>query len=113
MPGFSSPRRSHSARTDAAYVEIRSRIPEIAAELAKQSNGGAKDLADAVSRGAKERVPVGATGDLKEAIHVTNEALGDWRVVAGDSKAWYGHIVEHGSVYAAPHPFLLPAMEAE
>lgn len=88
----------------------RSRLPKIAAELRPALDAVAKQAAAQVERGAKSRVPV-ETGRLREAIHVEHEGVGEYAVVAGDSEAFYGHIVEHGSVKMPPRPFLIPAAE--
>lgn len=107
-------------------AQLKSRLAEIAAELVPIAKEGTKEIADSIAEGARERAPF-ETGALKEAIHVEFEggghlgedleAVGDWSVVAGDTRGdkevFYGHIVEHGSVHAAPHPFLVPAAEAE
>jgi glycosyltransferase involved in cell wall biosynthesis len=36
----------------------------------------------------------------------------EFEVRAGSTEVFYGHIVEHGSTHTAPHPFLIPALEA-
>jgi HK97 gp10 family phage protein len=87
-----------------------SRIPEIIAKLDPETLQGVRDAADEIVRGAQERVPVDS-GALRDAIHVESKGM-ETRVVAGDSQAWYGHIVEHGSTTAPPRPFLIPAYEA-
>lgn len=70
----------------------------------------AREGAAMVESGAKERVSV-RTGKLRDAIHIERKAAGEYDVVAGDSEAFYGHIVEHGSVHTPPRPFLVPAGE--
>jgi HK97 gp10 family phage protein len=88
---------------------LTSRIPKITAEMLPAVEAalevGAQQIADA----AKGRVPVN-TGRLRNAIHVARGDRG-FEVRAGNNEAFYGHIVEHGSTYAAPHPFLIPALE--
>lgn len=69
-------------------------------------------VAEAIDAGAKGRAPV-ATGALRDAIHTEKRAEGSYAVVAGDSKVFYGHLVEHGTTKAPAHPFLIPAAEAE
>jgi HK97 gp10 family phage protein len=88
----------------------RSRLPKIAAELVATMDGIAEGGAMFVSERAKQRVPVD-TGKLRDAIHVERDEFASYAVVAGNSKAFYGHIVEHGSVHTPPHPFLVPALE--
>lgn len=95
----------------ASYYELKSRIPEIIANLPGEIEGALKATADAIAEGAKSRVPVDS-GALRDAIHV-EEVEGGYTVVAGSSEAFYGHIVEHGSSRVPPRPFLIPAAESE
>ena len=92
-------------------MALQSRIPQIIGELDDKLLEGVSDLAERVAEGARDRVPV-ETGALRDAIHVVveDDAVS---VVAGDNVAFYGHIIENGSVNAPPHPFLVPAFEAE
>lgn len=89
---------------------LRSRIPQIVAELDPETKEALQKGAELIVTDAKERVPVDS-GDLREAIH-TEEAPDGVYVVAGDTRAFYGHIVENGSVRTPPRPFLVPAKEA-
>lgn len=92
-------------------MALQSRIPQIIGELDEKLLEGVTDLAERVANGARDRVPVD-TGALRDAIHV--EVKDDQvAVVAGDGDAYYGHIIENGSVKTPPHPFLVPAFEAE
>ena len=95
-----------------AISRVKSRLPVIAAEITPRVTVAIKDVADAIADDAKQRVPV-ETGDLRDAIHVEFKGAADWAVVAGNSKAFYGHMVEHGTTRAAPRPFLIPAAEAK
>lgn len=71
---------------------------------------GVTDAADQIAENAKGRVRV-ESGDLQNSIHVEAEGS-EVRVVAGDDKAWYGHIVEFGAATGQPaQPFLIPAYE--
>lgn len=88
-----------------------SRIPEIIGEIPGAVTDAMRATADAVADGARERVPVDS-GSLRDAIHV-EEIPDGFRVVAGDTEAFYGHIVEHGGTRTPPRPFLVPALEAE
>lgn len=92
-------------------VTLKSRIPLIIGELDDRLLEAVTELAERIVAGAKDRVPVD-TGALRDAIHVRVKGH-DVAVVAGDDEAWYGHIVENGSVKMPPHPFLVPAYEAE
>jgi len=90
----------------------KSRIPQIAAELNLRTEALLAAAAAQIVEGAKERVPVGKNPPhLRDAIHVERGESGEYLVVAGDKGVFYGHIVEHGSVNAPPHPFLVPAAE--
>lgn len=88
---------------------LRSRLPEITAELEKAAREAVAAAAELVVATAKDRAPVD-TGRLRDSIHIDEEAEGTY-VVAGDHEVFYGNMVEHGTVDAAAHPFLLPALE--
>ena len=87
----------------------RSRLPQITARLAAEMRAAEEAAAELVAERARQRVPVN-TGRLRDAIHVEHDDDGA-TVVAGDTEAFYGHIVEHGGVRQAAHPFLVPALE--
>lgn len=91
-------------------MPLNSRIPLIAAELDAKTEAAVIEVAERIAADAKSRVPV-ATGALRDAIHVDTSGDGV-RVVAGDSTAFYGHIVENGSTKTPARPFLVPALEA-
>jgi HK97 gp10 family phage protein len=94
------------------YAKLTSRIPQIIADLPSEVNDALKEGADAIAEGAQSRVPVDE-GTLRDAIHV-EEIEGGYSVVAGnETDAFYGHIVEHGSVRVPARPFLMPAYESE
>lgn len=101
-----------------------SRIPEIERKLPLELDAAMLEAADEIKNIAQSLCPVG-TGrvHLRDRIHVERTKEGartlTW-VVAGDRQAWYGHLVEHGSVHhtvhagewiITPHPFLTPAAE--
>lgn len=90
---------------------LKSRIPLIIAALDDAAIDGVKEAAEQIVETAKQRVPV-VSGALRDAIHVETKG-NEISVVAGDSDAWYGHIVENGSVSNPPRPFLIPALESE
>lgn len=91
-------------------VVLKSRLPQIVTELRSRSSVAARIGADMIAAGAKDRVPV-STGRLRDAIHVEKTDLG-YSVVAGDTEAFYGHLVEFGTTHSGAHPFLIPAAEA-
>ena len=88
----------------------RSRIPQITAKMIPVLEAAVTEAAQLVEDRAKQRVPVN-TGRLRDAIHIEHTGLGEVTVVAGDTEAFYGHIVEHGGRYTPARPFLLPAGE--
>jgi HK97 gp10 family phage protein len=88
----------------------KSRLREISAALPIRLDAVARKAADDVADGARENVAV-RTGDLRNAIHVEHRGVGEYAVVAGDDKAWYGLLVEHGTRHNPPRPFLHPAAE--
>jgi HK97 gp10 family phage protein len=91
---------------------LKSRLPLIAAELNPLVDAAVKTGAEGIASGARARVEVGAPDvHIRDAIHVEREGLMRYAVVAGDDDAWYGHLLEHGTVHSAPKPFLIPATE--
>lgn len=89
---------------------LKSRIPQIAAQLAVTMDGVARAGAEVIENGAKVRVHV-RSGALRHAIHVERQGRGKYAVLAGDSEAFYGHMEEFGTAHSPPHPFLVPATE--
>ena len=87
------------------------RLPSIAARLDETVEEAMEDAARFVAESAQARVPV-ATGKLRDAIHVDRMDDDTVAVVAGNTDAWYGHIVEGGGAKTSPKPFLVPAFEA-
>lgn len=93
-------------------MSLTSRLPEIAAALPVRVDAVIGAGAERVSQGGKERVHVDS-GDLQAAIHVEREGPAEYAVVAGNDDVFYGHLEEHGTSHSAPHPFLVPSLEAE
>lgn len=91
-------------------VKLKNRLPIIAAELRPHVEAAVALGAERISQSAKDRVPV-HTGRLRNAIHVDRRGHGEYRVVAGDHEAFYGHLVEFGTNRAPAQPFLVPAAE--
>ena len=91
---------------------LKSRLPQIIAEMEPEISGAMRVGAELIEGRAKERVPdAPPVGEgLVAAIHV-EEADDGYSVVAGDSKHFYGHFLEYGTKRAAAHPFLVPAKE--
>ena len=69
-------------------MSYKSRLPQIAAELAGRMDALTKTTAEIVDQG-EERAPV-ATGKLRNAIHVEREGVGEHMVIAGDTKSSTG-----------------------
>lgn len=91
---------------------LKSRLPEIAAEIRPKVGSAVKWGAERVAEDAADNLDLGPEPiHLAERIHVERRAAAEYAVVAGDEEAFYGHIVEHGGVHSAPHPFLVPALE--
>jgi HK97 gp10 family phage protein len=90
---------------------LTSSLPKFAEQVGAAMEGASHETALMVAARAKEKCPVGLTGNLRDAIHVEHAGPGRYRVVAGNEKAWYGHLVEHGTSHSAAKPFLAPAVE--
>jgi HK97 gp10 family phage protein len=88
---------------------LKSRIPQIIVEIDIRIAEVIDRGTDQVERHAKERVPR-KTSKLHDAIHKDEQKDGTY-VVGGDDEAWYGHLVEYGTVRTTPKPFLVPALE--
>jgi HK97 gp10 family phage protein len=88
---------------------LKSRIPQIIVEIDIRIAEVIDRGTDQVERDAKERVPR-KTSKLHDAIHKDPQKDGTY-VIGGDDEAWYGHLVEYGTVRTTPQPFLVPALE--
>lgn len=95
-------------------MALKSRIPQITAELHAKVDLALKAGAESVAAQAKLRAPdAPPEGEgLVEAIHVEEELEGFY-VVAGDEDVYYGHFVENGTVNHPPRPFLVPSLESQ
>lgn len=106
----------------AVRSRLKSRIPEVIAELPARAAAGAHEAAEQIAESARARAPVGIAiedehpGRLRDSIETDEQPEGTYVVVRahagldGEGPP-YGHFVEFGTVRAAPHPFLLPAAE--
>lgn len=97
---------------------LKSRFPEIIAELRPRLSMAVKAGAELIAEDARANVhdapPMGV--GLKQAIHVERKGAAEYAVVAGDDEVVYGHMVEFGHAdrgggQVAPRPFLIPAKE--
>lgn len=105
---------SGRAKSIGKSVSLRSRFPEISAKIARRVSTEMRHTANLIAEDAASRINPGPDPiHLAEEIHVEREAPATYRVVAGGGGAYYGHILEHGSVHAAPRPFLIPALDAQ
>ena len=91
---------------------LRSRLDTIARELSGELDDAVRMAAEAIEEGAKARAPIDS-GELRDSIHSEKQADSSYLVIAGDKDAFYAHFVEYGTSKNSPHPFLLPAAEAE
>jgi HK97 gp10 family phage protein len=90
-------------------VTVQSRLDAIARSFDNRVEAAIHVGAGRIKQRAQERVPVDE-GRLRDAIHVEATPLGAY-VIAGDNKAFYGHMIEHGTTHTPPRPFLIPALE--
>lgn len=94
-------------------ANLKSRLPQIITELPPEVGEAIERGCEIVAADAASRVNPGPPDiHLAERIHVEKRGDTEYAVVGGDGDAFYGHIVEHGSVKSAPHPFLVPALDA-
>lgn len=93
---------------------LKSRLPQIAAELRPRVSAAVKAGAELVAADASDRAPDAPPygQGLVQAIHAERAGPAEYAVVAGDDDVFYGHLVEFGTVHSAAQPFLIPAMEA-
>lgn len=89
---------------------LKSRLPEIAAELRPRVGNAVRLGAERIKESARDRVPV-HTGKLRDGIEIDRRGPTEYAVVAGDRDVFYGHLVEFGTSHSAAHPFLVPAAE--
>lgn len=89
------------------------RLPEIILQVEERSTVVAEKAAARVEFLAKENVRK-RSGDLERAIHVepNEDVPGSFEVKAGNNRAFYGHMIEHGTSHSPAFPFLVPAVEA-
>lgn len=90
------------------------RFPQIIAGLTPKVDAALGVGAQVIAVDAAQRVPVGDPKvHLKDRIRAERLGRCEWAVIAGDENdVFYGHMVEHGTTHSAPHPFLVPAAEA-
>lgn len=94
-------------------ASLKSRLPEIVAELRPRVGAAVKSGAELVSERASakapDRTPYGA--GLVATIQAERRGPAEYAVVAGDEDVFYGHFIEFGTTKATAQPFLIPALE--
>lgn len=97
---------------------LKSRFPEIIAELRPKVGAAVKQAAEVIAEDAAQKVsdpsPVGQ--GLIATIRVEREEAAEYSVLAGDTTAFYAKWVEYGHAargggQVAPRPFMVPAAE--
>ena len=95
---------------------LKSRLPQIAAELRPKVSAAVKQGAKLVSDDARARVPIGPPEvHLRDHFHVTRLGGAEYEVSVGGREGddpFYAHMVENGTTHSPPQPFLVPALEA-
>ena len=89
-------------------MTYRSRLPEIAAAIPARMDAVAHEAAEHIADRARDRVVVGATGELRDSIETNHEGVGEYSVGAGK---FYAIFVEFGTVHVPARPFMVPAAE--
>lgn len=100
---------------------LKSRFPEIVAELRPKVGAAVKAGAEVIAEDATQRVPDPSplAQGLIASIRVEREGAAEYSVLAGDDEAFYakwvefGHAKGKGRAAAGPTPFMVPAKEAK
>lgn len=96
-------------------AELKSRIPEVIAELDVRIHEAAGRVADHIATDAASRVAYDeevTEPHLRDNISAVEGEDGVWMVKAGGNGVYWGGWVELGTVNMAARPFLVPAAEA-
>lgn len=94
-------------------VFYRSRIPAVLTQTNVKAQAAVAATAEMVRQGTDERVPVGATGNLKDSIRIIDGATPYTKHVGlGDGDSFYAHFQEFGTEKQSAQPSLTPAAEA-
>lgn len=91
-------------------VNLKSRIPQIQAELVARMEGVVNEIADTIVEEAKMRAPTD-TGALKNSIHSEPAGPMGQHVIAGSDTVDYGLYVEFGTGNRPATPYFVPAVE--
>lgn len=93
-------------------ASLKSRFPEIIAELRPRVGAAVKATAEHIEKGAKDRVPIGPPDvHLYDDIRVERRGPAEYAVAAGRENTFYASWVEFGTSHSSPQPFLIPAAE--
>jgi len=97
---------------------LKSRLPEISAEIRPRVSAAVKAGATRISERAKARAPVLAQsnghrrpGALRDSIAVRRAGPAAYRVEAGADGAFYAGFVERGTRFMDAEPYLIPSAE--
>lgn len=100
----------------AAKVTLRSRLPQVAAELQPRVGHAVKEAAEVIAEDARSRVNIGPPPEhIYDAITVVRQEAAAYAVEVpaySDKHIAYPFVVEFGGETQQPHPFLIPAAEA-
>jgi HK97 gp10 family phage protein len=104
-------------------VTLKSRLPEISAEMRPRISRAVKEGAEEIADAARRNLEAGGhvdSGDLLNSVHVERAGAGQYRVVA-DARAEkngklgagapYGVFVEFGTSDTSAYPFMIPAAD--
>ena len=91
---------------------LKSRLPQIAAELRPKVSAAVKKGAQLVAEDARGRVAIGSPDvHIRDDINVNRLGPAEYEVAAGGDETFYAHMLEFGTSHSAPKPFLLPALD--
>ncbi len=106
-------------------VTLKSRLPQVAAELRPRVGAAVKSAAEVIAEDARSRVPIGPEPvHIYDTIEVIREEAAAYSVAVlaeSPQHVHYPWVVEFGGAATeagkqgggqAPHPFLVPAAEA-
>lgn len=97
-------------------ASLESRLPEVIAELRPRVGRAVKEGAEVIAEDAQRRVDIGPPPvHIFDSIRVVRKSAAQYavEVTAADPEGFpYPFVVEFGGETQTPHPFLLPATEA-
>ena len=97
-------------------VTLKSRLPQVAAELRPRVGKAVKEAAEVIAEDARSRVAIGPPPvHIFDAITVQRREAAGYAVAVparSEKGVAYPFVVEFGGRTQDPHPFLIPAAEA-